>query len=73
MNGRHGGDEKTYRGLKNYQERVQSFNMNSNKLYEYTRVQIELDTTDKRNADTIVLARIKTLRKLIDRISSMAE
>lgn len=73
MNGRHQGDEKTYRGLKDYQERVKSFNMNSNKLYEYTRVQIELDTTDKRNADTIVLARIKTLRKLIDRISSMAE
>ena len=69
---RHKNDQSTYRGLKNYMERVQSFNMTTNKLYEYTRVQIELDMTPERNARDIVSARVETLRKLIDRISSMA-
>ena len=69
---RHKNDQSTYRGLKNYMERVQSFNMTANKLYEYTRVQIELDMTPERNARDIVSARVETLRKLIDRISSMA-
>ena len=69
---RHKNDQSTYRGLENYKERVQSFNMTLNKLYEYTRVQIELDMTPERNARDIVSARVETLRKLIDRISSMA-
>ena len=69
---RHKNDQSTYRGLQNYKERVQSFNMTANKLYEYTRVQIELDTTPERNARDIVSARVETLRRLIDRISSMA-
>ncbi len=68
---RHKNDESTYRGLENYKERVQSFNMSANKLYEYTRVQLEMDVTSNRDSRDIIAARVETLRKLIDRINSM--
>jgi hypothetical protein len=69
---RHKSDTATYRELPSYGDRVKSFNMNVNKLYEYVRVQLELDTSARRSPKTIVAARIETLRKAIDRISRMA-
>jgi hypothetical protein len=68
---RHKNDQSTYRGLANYKERVQSFNMAANKLYEYTRVQTEIDVTARRNEHNIIRARIATLRSLIDRINRL--
>lgn len=70
---RHKDDQATYRGLANYKERVQSFNMAVNKIVEYTRVQLEMDTSQKRSNRGIVEARKKTIRKAIDRINQLAE
>lgn len=69
---RYKNDTATYRELLNYGERVKSFNMKVNKLVEYVRVQLELDTTSRRSPARIVAARIETLRKAIDRINRMA-
>ena len=72
MPGRHQNDERTYRGLATYKERVQAFNAASMKLVEYTRVQIELDDGSERSPAEIVAARIKTLEKTIGRIRTLA-
>jgi hypothetical protein len=68
---RHKNDEATYRELLNYSERVKSFNMTVNKLVEYVRVQLELDTSARRLPAGMIAARIETLRKAIDRINRM--
>ena len=69
---RHQNDQRTYRGLANYKERVQSFNMAVNKLFEYVRVQIEVDVRPRRTANNIIAARIRTLDRVIDRINGLA-
>jgi len=69
---RHKDDKATYRELVNYQERVKSYNMAVNKLVEYTRVQLEIDTSHKRSNRGIIEARKETLRKAIDRIDQLA-
>jgi cell fate (sporulation/competence/biofilm development) regulator YlbF (YheA/YmcA/DUF963 family) len=68
---RHRNDTATYRELANHKERVQSFNMSVNLLYEYVRVQLELDETARRSPSRIVAARVETLRKVINRINQM--
>lgn len=69
---RHKNDEATYRELSNYKERVQSFNMTTNLLCEYVRVQLELDSSSRRSLAEIVAARVRTLRRAIARIERMA-
>ena len=69
---RHRNDTATYRELNNYKERTQSFNASTNLLCEYVRVQLELDTSTRRSPMEIIAARIKTIRKAIDRINQMA-
>lgn len=71
MAGRHKGDTVGYRDLSNYKERVQSFNMAANKLREYVRVQLELDTTSSRSASEIIESRVETLQKAIEDIRDM--
>ncbi len=69
---RHKRDTATYRGLKNYSERVKSFNATARNLGEYTRVQLESDISNRRSRKAIANARVKTLHKVIDRINRMA-
>jgi hypothetical protein len=73
MERRHKNDTSTYRELPIYGDRVKSFNMTTNLLCEYTRVQLELDTSSRWSPRRIVSARIETMRKAIDRISAMAQ
>ena len=68
---RHGNDTATYRELRNYGDRVKSFNMAVNKLVEYARVQAEIDTTPRRTVDDIKESRIRTLRRVITRIGQL--
>ncbi len=72
MDRRHRNDTATYRELESYGDRVKSFNMAVNKLVEYARVQLELDTSARRPPAIIIAARVETLRKVIDRINRMA-
>jgi len=69
---RHKNDTATYRELADYKERVQSFNMTVNRLCEYARVQVEMDTSARRSAADIVTARVETLRKAIHTLNQMA-
>jgi hypothetical protein len=68
---RHQGDTKTYRGLANYKERVQSFNGTVRNLCEYARVQLELDVSGSRSGRDIIAARVETLHKAIDTLNAM--
>ena len=67
---RHRQDTATYRELRNYKERVQSFNGTVRNLYEYVRVQLDVDRA-ARSRDRIINARVATLTKLIDRLHCM--
>lgn len=67
---RHRQDTATYRELRNYKERVQSFNGTVRNLSEYVRVQLDVDGPEK-GRDWIINARIATLTKLIDQLHRM--
>lgn len=67
---RHRQDTATYRGLKNYKERVQSFNGTVRNLSEYVRVQLDVDGPEK-GRYRIINARAATLTKIIDRLRRM--
>ena len=45
--------------------------MTTQNLYDYVRVQIELDITATRTADEVIDARIETLNKLIERLNTL--
>jgi len=68
---RHKQNEATYRGLSNYKERVQSFNIHVRHLVEYARVQMELDANGTRTRRDIADVRIKTLERTIAQIRGM--
>ncbi len=68
---RHQDDQRYYRELRTYKERVQSFNAASMKLVEYARVQIELDASPNRPPDEIVQRRIRTIEGVIRRIRQL--
>lgn len=62
---RHKRDTQSYRSLKTYKERVQSFSKTVSNLREFVRVQIELDAGSKLTPEEIVSKRIQTLEKEI--------
>jgi hypothetical protein len=69
---RHKHDTATYRERANYKERGQSFTMTVDRLWEYARVQLELDASPRRSPRAIIDARVRTLQRAIDRLNRMA-